>query len=179
MNGKVFVLAAALLCSVGSALARADQLTQIGIVDLSRIISSYFEASYALQEINDMTQKFESGKAAIEANIQQLEQQKLQAQSNGDQQTALSLDDQIFKQNSYLQEFIRIKTNEIKEKRDTLMQSPTFLSDLVKAIAYVAENQGYSIVLKSDDPSILYWNQEVDITDKVIDRLKQIATPSS
>jgi len=33
-------------------------------------------------------------------------------------------------------------------------------------------------VLRSDDPNILYWNKEVDITDQVINRLKQIQSSS-
>jgi len=176
---KLFLLAAALLGAAVSAPLKAEQLTQIGVIDISRIISSYFEASYALREIDDMQKKFESDKAQIMAKIQQLEAQQLSAQNAGDDQLALQLGDEIFKQKSYLQEFIRIRTSQIKTKRDTLLQSPTFLSDLVKAIAYVAENHGYSIVLRSDDPNILYWSQEVDITDQVINRLKQIHSSTS
>lgn len=178
MKKKVFVLAIAFFGMALSGPLMADQLTQIGVIDISRIISSYFEASYALREIDDMTRKFESDKADILSKIQGLETQQLSAQNSGDSQLALQLGDEIFKQKNYLQEFVRIRTNQIKTKRDSLLQSPTFLSDLVKAIAYVAENQGYSIVLRSDDPNILYWNKEVDITDQVINRLKQIQSSS-
>jgi len=159
-----------------TARVHAEQLTQIGVIDISKIISSYFEASYALREINDMQKKFDSDKQDILNKIQDLEQQKLAADGAGDSQKSLQLDNEIFKQRNYLQEFVRIKTNQINQKRDSLIQSPTFLSDLVKAIAYVAENNGYSIVLRSDDPSIMYWNNEVDITDKVIERLKKTAS---
>lgn len=179
MKKGLFLLAAALMGAAASVPLMAEQLTQIGVIDISKIISSYFEASYALREIDDMQKKFETDKAQIVAKIQQLETQQLSAQNEGDDQLALKLGDEIFKQKSYLQEFIRIRTSQIKTKRDTLLQSPTFLSDLVKAIAYVAENHGYSIVLRSDDPNILYWSKEVDITDQVINRLKQIHSSSS
>jgi outer membrane protein len=152
---------------------QAAQLTQIGVIDISKIISSYFEASYALREINDMQSRFNNDKQKILDNIQNLQQQKINARNAGDNGKVLQLDNEIFKQKNYLQEFIRIKTNQINQKRNTLLQSPNFLSDLVKAIAYVAENQGYSIVLRSDDPSIMYWNNQVDITEKVIEHLKK------
>jgi outer membrane protein len=176
---KSLFLAAAMMVVGTVTCVYANQLTQIGVIDISKIISSYYQSSYALREINDMQQKFDSDKQDILNNIQSLEQQKLDAQNAGDSQKALDLDNEIFKQRNYLQDFIRIRTNQIKQKRDTLLQSPTFLSDLVKAIAYVAENEGYSIVLRSDDPSIMYWNKEVDITDKVIDRLKQTSSSAS
>jgi len=173
LKPRNLVLIAILLLAGTAGSLQAAQLTQIGVINISRIISSYFEASYALREINDMQSKFDTEKQKILNNIQDLEQQKLDAQNSGDNQKALQLDNEIFKQKNYLQEFIRIKTNQINQKRNSLLQSPNFLSDLVKAIAYVAENEGYSIVLRSDDPSIMYWNKEVDITDKVIERLKK------
>lgn len=179
MKPKYLILAAFLLVvgAVGS--LQAEQLTQIGVINLSKIISSYFASSYALREINDMQSKFDNQKQKILSNIQKLEQQKVNATQAGDQQKALKLDSEIFKQKNYLQEFIRIKTNQIKQKRNSLLQSQNFLSDLVKAIAYVAENNGYSIVLRSDDPSIMYWNHTVDITNKVIARLKKTGSSSS
>lgn len=179
MKKTLFATAAALFVAALSNRLSAEPLTQIGVVNISRIISSYFEASYTLREINDMTAKFESDKARIVAKIQALEAQQLSAQSSGDQDQALQLGQEIDSQRSYLAEFIRVRTNEINRKRDTLLQSPTFLADLVQAISYVAENNGYSIVLRSDDPSILYWNKSVDITDLVIKRLKQMHSTNS
>ena len=176
MKLKNIALVAVLLVAGSVGTLHAAQLTQIGVINISKIISSYFESSYALREINDMQSKFETDKQKILSNIQDLEQQKVNAQNAGDNQKALQLDNEIFKQKNYLQEFIRIKTNQINQKRNSLLQSQNFLSELVKAIAYVAENEGYSIVLRSDDPSIMYWNKEVDITDKVIARLKKVSS---
>lgn len=175
MKARFLLPVAAIFLVGGIARVHSEQLTQIAVINISKIISSYFEASYALRQINDMQTKFETDKQAILNKIQNLEQQKLAAQNAGDSQKALQLDNEIFQQRNYLQEFIRIRTNQINQKRDTLLQSPTFLRALVNAIAYVAENNGYSIVLRSDDPSIMYWNNQVDITDKVIARLKKTA----
>lgn len=173
MKLKNLVLIPTLMLFGAAGSLQAAQLTQIGVIDISKIISSYFEASYALREINDMQSRFNNDKQKILDNIQNLQQQKINARNAGDNGKVLQLDNEIFKQKNYLQEFIRIKTNQINQKRNTLLQSPNFLSDLVKAIAYVAENQGYSIVLRSDDPSIMYWNNQVDITEKVIEHLKK------
>lgn len=175
MRPRNLALLITVMIAFGGGGASAIPLTQIGVVDLSKIISIYFEASYSVRELNDMQSKFNSGKQKILDGIQHLERQKLDARNAGDQEKALQFDDQLSKQKKYLQEFIRIRTNQIDETRNTLLSSPTFLKEVAGAIAYVAENEGYSIVLKSDDPSIYYWNKEVDITDKVIARLRAAA----
>jgi Skp family chaperone for outer membrane proteins len=45
-----------------------------------------------------------------------------------------------------------------------------------KAIEYVAINEGYTIVLDASAiTTIIWWSLEIDITDLVIERLKEMA----
>ena len=52
--------------------------------------------------------------------------------------------------------------------------SDDFLRKLQQAIVFVAESEGYTIVLRTDTVGIQWWSPVVDITDSVLRRLEQI-----
>jgi outer membrane protein len=64
-------------------------------------------------------------------------------------------------------------TERIESKKNTLLTSSDFSREIIKAVEYVAENEGFSIVFRKKDPNILYYNYEVDITEKVLEYLRR------
>ncbi len=149
----------------------AEKLTMIGIVDLTKIVSNYFKESAAWREIDELTQKVEETTNAKLEEIKTLQAKKIEAQNKGDDTLALQLDNEIEKNKQYLQEYHKIMSDRINSKKENLLTSSGFSREIIDAISYIAEDQGFSIVLRKKDPNILYYNYEVDITDKVIDRL--------
>lgn len=153
----------------------SEQLSQIAVIDLSKIVSNYFKESQAWRELEEMTEEYEAEKEAILEEIEQLEARKIEAQNEGDDAEALEIDDEIFNKKEYLQEYSRIKYNQIQKKRNSLIESPTFLSEILNVIKYVAENEGYAVVMRSRDPDLMWWSSEVDITNLVLQRLREIS----
>jgi len=149
----------------------AEKLTMIGIVDLTKIVSNYFKESAAWREIDELTQKVEETTNSKLEEIKTLQGKKIEAQNKGDDTLALQLDNEIEKKKQYLQEYHKIMSDRISSKKENLLASSGFSKEIIEAISYIAEDQGFSIVLRKKDPNILYYNYEVDITDKVIDRL--------
>ena len=167
-------ITAALIFLVSAAFfAGAEQLTRVGVIDLSAIVSSYFKESQAWREVDDMSQQFEAEKQSILNEIDQLEYRKIDARNRGNDNEALRLDNEIFSRKNYLQEFTRIKSSQISKKKDSLLESPTFLAELLTEIQYIAETKGFSLILRSKDPDLLWWNQEVDVTNDVLKRLRE------
>jgi outer membrane protein len=164
----LFVLLALIVSGV-----HADQFTQIGIIDLTEIISNYFRESRAYRELEEMRSEFEDDRQRIMDEIDQLEERKLNAENLGQESTVLRLEDEIFEKKEYLQEYTRIKYNQIKKKQESLLESSAFLGEILKEVQYIAESEGYSIVFRAKDPNIVWWSQAVDITDKVLERLRQ------
>lgn len=152
-----------------------EQLSQIAVIDLSKIVSNYFKESQAWRELEEMTEQYEEEKEAILDEIGQLEERKIEALNEGEDEEALKIDDEIFNKKEYLQEYSRIKYNQIQKKRNNLIESPTFLSEILNVIKYVAENEGYALVMRSRDPDLMWWSSEVDITDMVLQRLRAIS----
>ena len=154
----------------------AEQLSQIGVIDLSAIVSNYFKESKAWRELEEMTRQYEEEKASILEEIEQLESRKLEEENDGNESAVLRLENEIYNKKEYLREYNRIKYNQIQKKRDTLLESPTFLAEIMTEIRFVAESEGYSLILRTKDPDLMWWSPEVDITGKVLDRLRRTST---
>lgn len=153
----------------------ADQLTKVGIIDLSAIISSYFRESQAWRELEEMTREYEEDRERIIKEIEQLQQRKIEAENSGNDTLALRIEDELFSKREYLKEFSSIKSNQIRRKKETLMESPTFLAEVLSEIQYIAESEGYSVIFRAKDPNLMWWSPEADITEMVLERLRSKA----
>ena len=150
----------------------AEQIAKIGIINYSKIVSSYSGDSRSLREIERMIKSYEDGVSSIKEDIHNLQERKLYYQNNNDDINVLKYEEQIEKKKDYLKEYSRLKLSKIEEKKSKLIQSTEFLSEILEKIEYIAESEGYSIIFNSKDPDIIWWSQTVDITDLVIERLK-------
>jgi len=151
--------------------AYAEKLTMIGVVDLTKIVSDYFKESTAWREIDELTKKVDETTNEKMDEIRDLQGQKIDAENNNNDNLVLRLDDDILKKQQYLQEYHKIMSDRIASKKENLLTSSGFSKEIIETIQFIAENEGFSIVLRKKDPNILYYNYEVDITEKVIERL--------
>lgn len=154
----------------------AEILSKIGIVNFSRIVEDYFAESAAWREVDSMRERYEEGKNGILEEIDELRAQKLEAERQGKEREALGLEDEIYQKQEYLKEFHSVWTSRINFKINTIYQSSTFTAEILDAIEYVAENEGYSVIMRSQDPNILWYNHEVDITELILERLRWMAS---
>lgn len=175
---KRIVIGAALLALfIGTAVS--EPLSKIGIVNISQIVQAYYAESKAWREIEEETRVYEEYIAEKMALLNTYRERKLAAENAGDAATALRMDSEIFKLQEHIQEYRTIKYNQIKAKRDRLLQSPDFAAELRKAINYVAENEGFTLIFNSDDRDIMWWSTEVNITEKVLAYLRAYGGKSS
>lgn len=168
---KKITLAAMLLFMLSGSLFAA-KLTMVAVIDLTRIVSDYFKESAAWREIDQLIQRTEETLEDRKEEINLLEQRKMNAIEENNQRLSLQLDEEIRKKQEYMKEYNRIMTERIESKKNQLMTSSDFSREIISAVEYIAETEGYSIVLRKKDPNILYYNYEVDITDKVLEYLR-------
>jgi outer membrane protein len=167
------ILIIIILGTLGASVGWSEQLSKIAVIDLSEIVSSYYKESAAWRELEELTKKYEEEKDSILEEISQLESRRVEAIKEGDDQEELRLDDEIFKKKEYLQEYTRIKFNQIQKMRNSLVESPTFLSAILREIRVVASLEGYTMVMRTNDPDLMWWSPEIDITPLVIERLRR------
>ncbi|MFP4179124.1 MAG: OmpH family outer membrane protein, partial [Spirochaetaceae bacterium] len=172
---KKLIIAILLLLAVAST-ATAAQLTMVAVIDLTRIVEDYFQESGAWREIENLREKTEENIEERKDEITKLKEKRLEAMDEDDEQLELSLEEEIRKQEEYLKEYNRIMSERINSRRENLLSSSDFSREILKAVQYVAESEGYSIVLRKKEPNILHYNQEVDITEKVLRRLRETSS---
>ncbi|MEW6566233.1 MAG: OmpH family outer membrane protein [Spirochaetota bacterium] len=168
---KKMVLVSALFLSAVIGLS-AQQLTRFAVVDLPKIYTAFFKDSKAVRDFEERSARVQADIDKMNAEIQALQKNRLDAAAAGDQQKVLALDNEIYKKTEYLKEYYRIKTAELEDQRKKLTQSDTFLKQVYDEIRIVAESDGYSMVLNLKESSgILWYSPTVDITDKVLNNL--------
>jgi outer membrane protein len=152
--------------------AGAQQLTRFAVVDLTRVYSSFFRDSRAVREFEERSARVQSEIDRMTQEIQTLRSQQLDAEARGDQERALRLENEIYRKSEYLREYYRIKTEELNDQKNRLAQSGTFLDQVYSEIRFIAESEGYSMVLNlKENTGILWYSPTVDITDKLIQNL--------
>jgi outer membrane protein len=172
LNTRNLLLAALLAAVLGVSPVIGETITRVAVVDMSRIFTHYFRESQAVRELERMNQRVEDEVEAIREEIRQLEERKIEAENDGDEREALRLDNEIFRKKEYLREYVRVKGNQLRQMRENLASNSSFYQEVVAEIQFVAENEGYSLVIRSDGHSeLLWWTQEVDITELVLQRL--------
>jgi outer membrane protein len=163
----VVLLAAALGFSL-----EAQQLTRFAVVDLPRVYTSFFRDSRAVREFEERSARVQSEIDRMTQEIQGLRSSQLDAEARGDESRSLTLDRQIYQKSEYLKEYYQVKTAELNDQRTKLSQSGTFLDQVSSEIRYIAESEGYSMVLNlKENSGILWYSPTVDITDKLIQNL--------
>jgi len=116
-------------------------------------------------EIDRMTQE-----------IQNLRASQVEAESQGDSAKSLKLQSEIFRKSEFLKEYYQVKTAELEEQKKKLSQSGSFLEQVYGEIRFIAESEGYSMVLNlKENAGILWYSPTVDITDKLIQSLRDKA----
>jgi outer membrane protein len=150
----------------------AQQLTRFAVVDLSRVYTAFFRNSRAVREFEERSERIQADIDRMTAEIQSLRASQLDAESRGDEARALRLASQIYQKSEYLKEYYQIKTAELNDQKAKLSQSGTFLDQVYGEIRYIAESEGYSMVLNlKETTGILWYSPTVDITDKLIQNL--------
>jgi outer membrane protein len=151
--------------------SEAQQLTRFAVVDLPKVYSSFFRDSRAVREWEERSARIQADIDRMKAEIQSLQSAQLDASTNGDESRALMLENDIYRKSEYLKEYFRIKTAELNDQKNKLAQSGTFLDQIYSEIRFIAESEGYSMVLNKENTGILWYSPTVDITEKVINNL--------
>ncbi|MCL2138148.1 MAG: OmpH family outer membrane protein [Treponema sp.] len=163
---KFFVL---IVLSCCAAALSAQQLTRFAVVDILKVYAAFFRDSIAVKEFEERSAKIQSDIDAMTSELLELRSQYADAVMQGDQVLALKLDKDINEKTEFRKEYYSIKTAELEEQRKKLMQSGSFLDQIQRAIRYIAESEGYVMVLNlNENNNVLWYSPTIDITDKLI-----------
>jgi len=150
----------------------AQQLTRIAVVDLPRVYTAFMAESRAVRDFEDRSAKVQADIDRMTAEIQAIKVNQVNAQAQGNTEQALKYEAEAIRRSDILKEYYKTKTAELDSIRKSLSQSGTFLDQVYDEIRYVAESEGFSMVMNlKENAAILWYNSTVDITDKLIKSL--------
>jgi len=166
----IFILLLNALCLSG---VYSQQLTRFALVDLPKVYTSFFRESKAVREFEEKNAKVQSEIDKLSREIQDLRSRHADAVLANNDSEALRLENLLYRRSEFLKEYYQTKTAELENQRNNLMQSGSFLDQIYDEIRYIAESEGYTMVLNmKNNPSILWFSPTVDITDKLIQNLQ-------
>jgi outer membrane protein len=150
----------------------AQQLTRFAVVDMPKVYTAFFRDSRPVRQFEERSARVQSEIDKVTKEIQDLKSKQLDAVQRGDQNEALRLENQVYRRSEYLKEYYNTKTAELENEKIKLMQSGSFLEQVYDEIRYIAESEGYSMVLDmKETKGIIWYSSTVDITDKLISNL--------
>jgi len=150
----------------------AQQLTRFAVIDLPKVYSAFFRDSRAVREFEERSRRVQNEIDRMTKEIQDLKSRQADAVLQGNQEQAVRMENEIYRKSEFLKEYYTLKTAELEEQRKKLSQSSSFLSQVYDEVRYIAESEGYSMVINlKENAGILWYSPSVDITDRVIQNL--------
>jgi outer membrane protein len=152
--------------------AEAQQLTRFAVVDLPKVYVAFFRESRAVRDFEERSARVQAEIDRMTAEIQNLKINQVNAQAQGNQEQALRVESEITRRSDFLKDYYKTKTAELETIKNRLTQSGAFLEQVYDEIRFIAESEGYSMVLNlKENTGILWYSPTVDITDKLIQNL--------
>ena len=150
----------------------AQQLTRFAVVDLPRVYMAFFSESRAVRDFEARSAQVQSEIDRMTNEIQNLRVNMVNAQAQGNTEQAFRLEAEINRRTEFLREYYQVRTAELDNIRNNLARSGSFLDQINDEIRFLAESEGFSMVLNlRENTGILWFSPTVDITDRLIQRL--------
>ncbi|MDR3019310.1 MAG: OmpH family outer membrane protein [Treponema sp.] len=152
--------------------AYGQQLTRFAVVDLPKVYTAFFRDSRPVREFEERSARVQNEIDRRTREIQELRARHAEAVLEDNQAQVNRLESQIHRMSEALRDYYQAQTAILEDQRNRLMQSGSFLDQVYDEVRYIAESEGYSMVLSlSDNKGILWHSATVDITDKLIQNL--------
>lgn len=168
MTVKRIAFAAALLASLGLAMpAAAQQDLKIGVVNLARLVTESPQAQRARQNMEGQfasrMEELQERREKLQADVERLKRDGSVMSDEARQKLEDSIRDQ--------QRRLRLAQEEYNEdvQRAEQEEMQALRQDIRDVIDTYAREQGYDLIVGD---GILYAGERVDLTDKVLARLK-------
>jgi len=163
---KSNLMLVALVLAVGWGLAATDDAVKIGFVDIDQVLATADEGKSAREELERKSRDAQGRLAPIAEQIEAL-QKELQAK-----QFVMSEDAVRSKQLDLVELQNRYETKVKQEEGQFKVDQQRLIAPLIEKLGdvmkEVGRDNGFSVILRNNAPSIVYAREALDITDLVI-----------
>ena len=158
-------------------IAHGQHLTRVCVVDLPRVYQEFFRESRAVREFEERSNRVQAEVNRRQNNINELRVRLEEAREDNNSSQVNRLEVQISNQTESLREYFQAQTAILDNQRRNLMVSGSFLNQINDEMRFIAESEGFSIVMDMKaNNSIVWYSPTIDITDKLIQSLRAKAS---
>jgi len=152
--------------------AFSQQITKFAVVDTAKVYNEYFRDTAPVRNYEKKRDEFQNEIDKRTEEIRQLQNKKLQYESDGNDAAVLKIEAEITKKKDYLTEYTNAKNVELESMQKSLKTSNDFYKKLYSTLEKIAESGGYSMILSLQESNVILWySSSVDITNQVISEL--------
>jgi outer membrane protein len=151
----------------------AEQLTKVAVVDIVKIYKAFFKESKAIRDLENYKKEYEKELDNLDNQLLELEKEIIETKKQGNSSDVIKLEEQQQKLKSYRNEYYRVKYKEYVKRFEAIKksQSQDLWLELIGIIEYIALRESYSVVLRVDDPYVVFYTKDVDITEEVVQEI--------
>ena len=153
------------------AAAQTQEVTKIGLCDFTRVLLTAYKDTKAYRDYDQASQDIRKEIARLTAELNDLQNQKLDADKANNSTKSLTLQKTISDKTEYLNTYRTVKSAWLAQQGSGLLTGPV-LTEIMDVVNKVAEAGGYALVLRSDTDAfrtmLLYRVPEIDVTDDVV-----------
>ncbi len=148
----------------------AQQLTTVAIIDAQYVYDMFVKESSTTGSVEALRNTYQAEIELTRDEISELHALRRQAISERRESDVEAIEEQILSAQNRIDDLIDERNDAITARRQILLPQ-NFIPELQRAIVFVAESEGYTVVLRAEDESLQWWSPAVDISDSVVDRL--------
>jgi outer membrane protein len=170
---KRFVLVNMLCTVILFSLSAQASITRFAVVDMNRVTAAYAEQSAEGKAFIEKRDRIQAEIDRQNKELQELNAKLAEARENGNQNQIKNLENQVRSKTQAIQTYIKTNFAELERERELLFSNENFMNLVTSIIRAIAQSEGYSMVLNKSEGSVVLWySPAVDITNKVIERLR-------
>ncbi|WP_024653257.1 OmpH family outer membrane protein [Borrelia persica] len=151
-------------------------VTKVGIVDFEKVVIGFLSPQLK-SNLEQLKNRYQEQIDALNSEIKNLRKMYDDFVDLHDLENAKLYGNQYNLKIDELKKLKNLAKSNLEQQKqiniNNLNSDGMLWGKILKGIQYVAESNGISLVMKKDNPYILYYNSTVDVTDDVIKYLNE------
>ncbi len=165
--GKGAAIALVLLVAAQAPVV-AQRIVNACVINRIKVSEAYMRESRRARELDAFMENVEEEIARMTTEIELLKSRRLDAVRDNNDRRVDELDDQLREMEDNLSTYRELQQRKREQMIQDLIDTDAFYRDLIAAIQRVCEEEGFSLAYDLNVAGILWWDPEIDITQRVI-----------
>jgi len=146
----------------------AQRIVNACVINRIKVSEAYMRESRRARELDAFMANVEEEVTRMTAEIGDVKLRRLDAVRDNDDRGVDDLDQQLREMEDNLSTYRELQKRKREQMIQDLIDTDAFYRDLIAAIQRVCEEEGYSMAYDLNVAGLLWWDQEIDITQRVI-----------